>query len=42
MSKNDSIFLTQGVASSRIRKQAVQNFVSEAEVSEIAEINSKT
>jgi hypothetical protein len=29
MSKQDSVFLTQGLASSQIRRQAVQSFVNE-------------
>ena len=42
MSKQDSIFLTQGLASSQIRRQAVQTFINERQSGEVTEITAKT
>lgn len=42
MSKESSIFLTQGIANHHARKAIVTNFVAQTETTEIAEMTRKT
>ena len=42
MNNQDSLFLTQGMASSRVRKITVQNYISQTENNEVTEVYSKT